>query len=55
MPVPIAPQNQWENSFEGPLPDEPGIASAFRALIRRIPNRTERLQHPVEAIIGRPR
>jgi hypothetical protein len=54
MPVPITPQNQWENEFEGPLPNEPGTASAFRTLIQRILNRTERLRHLVESITGRP-
>jgi len=54
MPTPITPQNQWEDSFQGPLANEPGIASAFRTLIQRILNRTERLRHLVEAITGRP-
>jgi hypothetical protein len=53
MPAPITPQNQWENDFEGPLPGEPGLAGAFRALIQRILNRTERLRHLVESITGR--
>jgi len=54
MPVRITPQNQWETDFQGPLPNEPGISSAFRTLIQRILNRTERLRHLVEAITGRP-
>jgi hypothetical protein len=54
MPTPIVPQNRWETDFEGPLPNEPGIASAFRTLIQRVLNRTERLRHLVEAITGRP-
>jgi len=41
MPTPIEPQDQWETEFEGPLPGEPGIASAFRTLIQRVLNRTE--------------
>jgi hypothetical protein len=54
MPTPMTPQNRWETEFEGPLPGEPGIADAFRTLIQRILNRTERLRHLVEAITGRP-
>jgi hypothetical protein len=54
MPTPMTPQNQWETNFEGPLPGEPGIASAFRTLIQRILNRTERLRNLIEAITGRP-
>jgi hypothetical protein len=54
MPVPITPQNRWETDFEAPLPNEPGIASAFRTLVQRILNRTERLRHLVETITGRP-
>jgi hypothetical protein len=54
MPTPITSQNRWETDFEGALPGEPGIASAFRTLIQRILNRTERLRHLVEAITGRP-
>jgi hypothetical protein len=54
MPTPIIPQNQWETDFEGPLAGEPGIASAFRTLIQRVLNRTERLRYLIEAVIGRP-
>jgi hypothetical protein len=54
MPIPITPQNQWETEFEGPLANEPGVAGAFRTLVQRILNRTERLKHLVEAITGRP-
>jgi hypothetical protein len=54
MPVRITPQNQWETDFQGPLPNEPGVSSAFRTLIQRILNRTERLRHLVEATTGRP-
>jgi hypothetical protein len=54
MPTPITPLNQWETDFEGPLPNEPGVASAFRTLIQRILNRTERLRYLIEAITGRP-
>ena len=44
MPTPIIPQDQWETEFEGPLPNEPGIASALRTLAQRILNRTEWLK-----------
>jgi len=44
MPTPVIPQDQWETEFEGPLPGEPGIASAFRTLIQRVLNRTEWLR-----------
>jgi hypothetical protein len=44
MPSPIIPQDQWETEFEGPLPGEPGIASAFRTLIQKVLNRTEWLR-----------
>ena len=54
MPAPITPQDQWETDFEGPLPGEPGIASAFRTLIQRILNRTERLKNRLGAILGLP-
>ena len=52
MPVPIVPQNQWETDFEGPLPGEPGLAGAFRTLIQRILNRTERLKNRIADILG---
>ena len=54
MPAPIIPQNQWETDFEGPLPGEPGLAGAFRNLIQRILNRTERLKNRIGAILGLP-
>ena len=54
MPAPIIPQNQWETDFEGPLPGEPGLAGAFRTLIQRILNRTERLKNRLGAILGLP-
>jgi len=54
MPAPIVPQNQWETDFEGPLPGEPGLAGAFRTLIQRILNRTERLKNRLGAILGLP-
>jgi hypothetical protein len=54
MPTPMTPQDQWETEFEGPLPGEPGIASAFRTLIQRILNRTERLKNRIGDILGLP-
>ncbi len=54
MPTPIIPQDQWETDFEGPLPNEPGVASAFRTLVQRILNRTERLKNRVGDILGLP-
>jgi hypothetical protein len=54
MPTPMTPQDQWETDFEGPLPGEPGVASAFRTLIQRILNRTERLKNRLGAILGLP-
>jgi len=54
MPTPIVPQDQWETDFEGPLPGEPGVSSAFNTLIQRILNRTERLKNRVGSILGLP-
>jgi len=54
MPTPIEPQDQWETDFEGPLPGEPGRSDAFRELIQKILNRTERLKNLAAAIMGVP-
>lgn len=54
MPKNLTPQDQWETSFQVPVPGEPRNIGPLEALFQRILNRTERLKNRIAEILGLP-
>ncbi len=54
MPKNLTPQDQWETSFQVPLPGEPRNIGPLELLFQRLLNRTERLKGRIAEILGLP-
>ncbi len=54
MPKNLTPQDQWETSFQVPIPGEPRNIGPLELLFQRLLNRTERLKNRITEILGLP-